>query len=647
MKARKVFSSLLLAALVLPASVSAAGFSYGSIAVAPGSNQAVLTYRTIDARQAQVCNLATFACDPNGTSTPALSGEIGSGSYTLSPSGKLAFVPESDAAGNAVNRVYQVANGTLANPVTLPVSGAIRSILFAPDDSRAVARTSAALVSLDLRTGALLGSVAWNAQDHFSFAKISPDARYIAYFTPGTQSRPARSFRIVDIVKAKTYTLAETLKYWDLLSEQDTLFQFSQDGAFLLYKDDREGPDTLYKVDLAKLKGTAFKGARLFSRSYNVADFMLADARTLLYIANRADAMRYDLFSYDLKTSVLKTVAENVSYYPPLKRAGNLVIFNRLVSWGSEVVAYDLATKSVRTFPQPAGPFATLKPGTDLALPGGVHGALLLPDGFNPKQPHQLLVWLHGGPARQASLGYHPYPSYGVYDWMLEGLRASGVVVLKLDYTGSVGYGRAFAEALKDNVGVKDAADVLSAVAALKKKYSLSQTYLMGVSYGGYLALRALVQQPASFAGAVSVNGVTSWTDLVNGNPDTIFAADFRGPLTAANEKLYDRASILAKTPQLTTQKVVLLHSRNDGTVSYSQSSMLAGILQTAGKQVQFTTLPDDDHVFQHRSNVITVCTTAFQTLGLAAGEHCVLNSGTGAAASGSASAPAPPAPGI
>jgi dipeptidyl aminopeptidase/acylaminoacyl peptidase len=147
----------------------------------------------------------------------------------------------------------------------------------------------------------------------------------------------------------------------------------------------------------------------------------------------------------------------------------------------------------------------------------------------------------------------------------------------------------------------------------------------MSVSYGGYLALRSLVEQPRSFAGVVSINGVTDWLGLVNSNPNTISAADFDGPLTAENAAFYDRASVLAKVPQLADQKISLIHSRNDSSVSYSQSSVLAGILETAGKNVEFTTLDGENHVLSQRSSAATVCNVAFETMGLDPGDRCSL----------------------
>jgi dipeptidyl aminopeptidase/acylaminoacyl peptidase len=288
-------------------------------------------------------------------------------------------------------------------------------------------------------------------------------------------------------------------------------------------------------------------------------------------------------------------------------------------------MAYNSKTGVLNALPAATGTFATLKAGTDVTLPGGVHGALLLPDNFSAKVPHKFVIWLHGGPYRQTSLGYHPYYSYGVYDWMLEGLRASGVVVLKLDYSGSFGYGRPFAESLQNNVGVKDVKDVLSALTSLKAKYNLSETHLMGVSYGGYLALRSLVEKPTSFASAIVINGVSDWLTLVNNNPSTIFAADFKGPLTVANEAIYDRASIWGKIPSLTTQKVVLLHSTADSEISFSQSTKVEGILKSAGKNVELIRLEGDDHVFRFQTSAVTACKTTFRTLGIEPGDKCVL----------------------
>jgi dipeptidyl aminopeptidase/acylaminoacyl peptidase len=615
---------------IVPAGVAqAAGFTYGSISITPGTTKGLLTYRTLDSSKSQLCDLNTFVCDISKTSLPpAITGEIGQGSYSLSPSGKLAFVSEASVSRGTLNNIYKVADGKLGTSQTLPISGQIYRILFAPGDAYIVARTATALISVDLKTNAILGTAPWTSADYFSFAQVSPDGRFVAYYSSATQTAPTRHFRIVDLLKGKTYTLSQKLPYWDLLSEENMIFQFSPDGKFLIYKDDRNGPQTLYKVDLAKLvklKGKEFLGTRIFTKSYTVSDFMLVDSKTLLYLANRETPLRFDLYSYDLITGALKTVMTNASYNPAIKRAGDLVFVNQLVSWGSQVMAYNPKTGALRAMPAPVGTFASLKAGTDITLPGGVHGALILPDNFTAKSPHKLVIWLHGGPFRQTSLGYHPYSSYGVYDWTLEGLRASGVVVLKLDYSGSFGYGRPFAESLQDNVGVKDVKDVFAALSSLKAKYNLSETHLMGVSYGGYLALRSLVEKPSSFASAISINGVSDWLTLINNNPNTIFAADFKGPLTTANEKLYDRASIWAKLPGLGSQKVVLLHSTMDSEVSFSQSTKVAGILESAGKNIEFTRLEGDDHVLGFQKNAITVCKATFKTLGIEPGDKCVL----------------------
>jgi dipeptidyl aminopeptidase/acylaminoacyl peptidase len=634
MKIKIASTAVLLCAAVIAgmfpaAATQAAGFTYGSISITPGSNQGLLTYRTLDSKKSQLCDLTTFICNASVDSLPpAITGEIGQGSYSLSPSGKLAFVAEASVSRGTLNNVYKVVDGKLGTSQTLPISGYIYRILFSPGDTHVVARTATALISVDLKTNTILGTAPWTFGDFFAFAQVSPNGRLVAYYSSATQTAPTRNFRIVDLLKKKTYTLSQKLPYWDLLSEENMLFQFSPDGKFLFYKDDRNGPQTIYKVDLAKLvqlKGKEFLGKRIFTKPYTVSDFVLVDSRTLLYLANRETPLRFDLYSYDLITGALKTVATNASYHPAIKRAGDLVFVNQLVSWGSQVMAYNPKTGVLRALPAPVGTFATLKSGTDIVLPGGVHGALILPDNFVAKSPHKLVIWLHGGPFRQTSLGYHPYSSYGVYDWMLEGLRASGVVVLKLDYSGSFGYGRPFAESLQNNVGVKDVKDVLAALSSLKAKYNLSETHLMGISYGGYLAMRSLVEKPTSFASAISINGVSDWLTLVNNNPNTIFAADFKGPLTTANEQIYDRASIWAKLPGLTSQKVVLLHSTMDSEISFSQSTKVAGILESAGKNVELIKLEGDDHVLGFQKNAITVCKTTFKTLGIEPGDKCVL----------------------
>jgi dipeptidyl aminopeptidase/acylaminoacyl peptidase len=259
----------------------------------------------------------------------------------------------------------------------------------------------------------------------------------------------------------------------------------------------------------------------------------------------------------------------------------------------------------------------------DVSFGGGMHGVLMTPPGFDKKVPHQLVIWLHGGPYRQTSIGFQPYPGYAVYDLILNEMAKNNVVVLKLDYRGSYGYGASYSRGIIKNVGKGDVADVKNANAFIKKEMNISDTYLLGNSYGGYLALRSVVAYPKNFAGAISINGVTDWATMLKAMKTSIFNVDFNGIPKKSNATIYAQASILSRIGNLTTQKIVIMQSQADMTIPPSQADLLYSALQAKGKSVTFIPYPGEDHTFTKTTDLESICQNVFNTLSLPLTNNC------------------------
>ena len=302
-------------------------------------------------------------------------------------------------------------------------------------------------------------------------------------------------------------------------------------------------------------------------------------------------------------------------------KVGSNVVFLQIKGNTVIPVDYNYTNKTVSEFfiPQAAGITAINNP-YQLVKYGSVNGVLLKPSSTST-EPHPLIIWLHGGPYRDISSTIHPYLSYGVYDWDLEEARRNGAVVLKIDYHGSYGQGRPFAESLKGQAGVLDVADVVASLKGVKKtlgtKYKISGVYLVGNSYGGYLALKTITDYPKSFAGAYSINGVTDWPTLITKLKTSIFNVYFNGLPTLANSKLYAQAEIVDNINSLTTQKIILLQAQSDTDVSPVQADFLFNNLNSKGKNVQIIKIPDEDHVFKKNSSITEICSTLLTFIGL------------------------------
>jgi dipeptidyl aminopeptidase/acylaminoacyl peptidase len=608
---RKALFSVLLVTLLPSIALGATpAFRYGTVQV-QGENSISISYSTLEHKEEYGCTLTPLACGPLTSNMP-ISG-LPELPYGLNPAGTLALVSEAGEGGRYSHTLYRISAGSAELQQVLPFYERISSLRWSANGERLsfISPVSRTAVLVDIPLNTVMQIVPLPGVS-VSFSTLSSTGRYLALYAFGTTDSPVRRHYLIDLQTGTTYaTKQEKLAYWDLLTEENRLYAFSPNDKYLAYLDYRDGYQKPWIVDLAKLKGPVFRGEALSARKYTVGDFIFTDNDRLLFSANRTAPLVWDLWSYAISTGVLTKAASSVAYYPPFKKAGDHVFYNELTPRGSEVLAYNVRTRQVQSLPLALPQTMNqISKGQNVKY-GTVSGVLLKPDDYSSKKAYPLVVWLHGGPHRQTSTGYHPYASYGSYDWILDEMRRNGAVVLKLDYTGSYGYGRAFAEALRGNVGKKDVADVLAGVTGVKRSVKTSAVYLMGTSYGAYLALRSQVAYPATYAGVISVNGVTDWQSLIERDAASIFRTHFNGSPKASNQRSYDQASILDRIDRITTQKIILTHGTDDHSVPNWQSGLLNEMLLTIQKNVQFKEYVGEDHVYAKAENVEDLCRRA------------------------------------
>ncbi|MEV7914814.1 alpha/beta fold hydrolase [Streptomyces griseus] len=124
------------------------------------------------------------------------------------------------------------------------------------------------------------------------------------------------------------------------------------------------------------------------------------------------------------------------------------------------------------------------------ATPSGRFEAVVLGD---RRTAPTVVVALHGGPEDHWTLGHDP---------VLARLSEAGAAVVAPNQRGSTGYGRAHAEAIHGAWGVPDLADIRSLVRTLtdQRPPDAEPPVLLGISYGGFLALLAVCADPYAWA---------------------------------------------------------------------------------------------------------------------------------------------------
>ena len=88
-----------------------------------------------------------------------------------------------------------------------------------------------------------------------------------------------------------------------------------------------------------------------------------------------------------------------------------------------------------------------------------IEGILYKPADFNPAKKYALLVAIHGGPVALDQPALRPDRYYPIEQFV-----ARGALVLRPNYRGSAGYGAKFRALPVRNLGIGDAADIVSGV---------------------------------------------------------------------------------------------------------------------------------------------------------------------------------------
>jgi len=155
-----------------------------------------------------------------------------------------------------------------------------------------------------------------------------------------------------------------------------------------------------------------------------------------------------------------------------------------------------------------------------------IHNMIIRPPGFDPKKSYPLLVFIHGGAASNN-------PDQIGLRWNYHLLASGGYVILMTDYTGSTGFGEAFAQAIKLDPLKTPGEEIDEAVDVALKRYAFIDGAHMcaaGASYGGHLvnwieATSTRYRCLISHAGEVDL--LTQWgesdgnygRELTNGGP--------------------------------------------------------------------------------------------------------------------------------
>lgn len=222
-----------------------------------------------------------------------------------------------------------------------------------------------------------------------------------------------------------------------------------------------------------------------------------------------------------------------------------------------------------------------------------VHGYVVRPRGVSGPMP--LVVDIHGGPWVRDRWQAASFTNTQM-------LANRGYAVLKVNYRGSSGYGRAFmmAGALEYNGRIQR--DIAEAVQwAIDQGIADPQRLaVFGGSFGGFSVLAQLIQKPHDYRCGIDIVGVANWPRVIENWPPFWRNRHYFAMTYGDVAKPEERAAMLVNSPisqiDRITAPLLVIHGSNDVRVLRQDSDDVVAELRRLGRPVQYMSFADEGH---------------------------------------------------
>ena len=207
------------------------------------------------------------------------------------------------------------------------------------------------------------------------------------------------------------------------------------------------------------------------------------------------------------------------------------------------------------------------------------------------------IVYPHGGPTWQSYRSFQPFKLH---------LVREGFAVLDVDFRGSTGYGRAFRHANHDEWGHADVHDLIDAGRwAQEQPWSDGTLAIFGGSYGGYMVLCALVEEPSMWKAGVDLYGDSEIAESYR-HGDRAGRLDLHRMMGTPDDPdradIYRRGSPVYRAERIEAP-VLILHGRKDKRVVPLMTERMVEAREIEGKHHEVHWYDDEGHGWEARVN--------------------------------------------
>lgn len=366
----------------------------------------------------------------------------------------------------------------------------------------------------------------------------------------------------------------------------------------------------LVKLDLATGRETP-----IYRAEHVNVDSIMVDPQTyeLTLARSMPDHVRHEVFDSDFQPVLDRLAADGPFDFRVTARTHDGSVLSLTVSRdtsGRSSYVLDRRTGRLTRLTTPAIArysqyLAPMRPIRFKARDGlTLNGYLTLPKGI---EAHRLpmVLRVHGGPFARDDWGFAADDQF---------LANRGYAVLRVNYRGSTGYGRAFMRAARGEFGRRMQDDLIDAVhwAVAEGIADPRRVAIYGHSYGGYATLVGLTQTPDMFAAGISVVGVSDLATAIRTAP-----AYWRTGMARWHEYVgrvsdpHDLAEMADRSPITHVDNIrkplLVVHGANDVRVVRRHSDSIVEAARGNGADVKYIVFQDEGHAVRKLPNKLTL----------------------------------------
>ena len=226
-----------------------------------------------------------------------------------------------------------------------------------------------------------------------------------------------------------------------------------------------------------------------------------------------------------------------------------------------------------------------------------IHGYLTLPKGAGKHLP--IIINPHGGPWHRDKWGFNPE---------VQLFASRGYAVFKMNFRGSVGYGRKFWESSFQQWGKTMQDDITDGVHWLIEQgiADKNRIAIYGGSYGGYATLAGLAFTPDLYACGIDYVGVSNLFTFFNTIPP-YWKPYLEMMYRMVGHPENDKEALHATSPAMHTDKITaplfVVQGANDPRVNIDESDQIVRSLRARGIDVPYMVKYDEGHGYSNEEN--------------------------------------------